>query len=151
MGKPFRPTRSWTGMFFVSWTFGDIYNTLFHPSIGEVLAQAHDRSGWRSVVGTDPVSIYLKMFRRVEPNSTMEVFLFIDDETLTEVYIFKSFQDLGGHSWGGVALYDPERGTMYQEPMLCAMHACPFLMDWAMGKEKQRDDSNLDLSRCTRA
>lgn len=150
IGKPFRPTRSWTGMFYVRWGFADIYNTLFHPSISEVLAQAHHESHWKFISGLDLVSVYLKMFGRVQPNAMMEVFLFLDEATLTEVYIFKNFEDKSA-AWAGCAMFDPAHATMVQEPMVCAMAHAPHLMAWLKGSAVGRVDNTLDLSVCKKA
>jgi len=147
MDKPFTPTRAWMGMIHVRWAFGDIYNTLFHPMISDVLALAHRQSNWDFVAGLDLVSLYLKMFGRVAPGRDMEVFLFIDVETLTEVYFFKSFEERLP-AWAGVAQFDPENSRVYQEPMQAAMMLGPHLMSWLMGDHQGRADGILDLSKC---
>jgi len=153
MGRPFKPTQSYTGTFYVDWGFGDIYNTLFHPCIGEVLAKAHSKSRWRCVEGKDIVSVYLKMPGRVEPHSNMEVFIFIDEVTLQEVYIFKNFENWS-HAWAGAALFDPQHPEIHYEIMQVAGQGAVFLMNWLMESRPPRVPdtlkSILDMSECQR-
>eukprot|EP00930_Biecheleria_cincta_P035655 TRINITY_DN24503_c0_g1_i1.p1 TRINITY_DN24503_c0_g1~~TRINITY_DN24503_c0_g1_i1.p1 ORF type:complete len:431 (-),score=65.01 TRINITY_DN24503_c0_g1_i1:117-1409(-) len=149
-GQPFRPTKSWSGIFKVDWTTSDIYNTLFHPAIGDVLAKAHHQCQWKSVAGRDIVSLYLKMFTRVEPRSDLEVYIYIDEESLTELFIFKNFAEKT-HAWGGVAMFDPEVYEMTQEAINCVRKTCPALINWSKSNASKpitQFASLLDMSKC---
>lgn len=150
-GRKFTPQRSWTGIMFCGWWHGDIYNTLFHPIMPDVLAHVHRQAGLKIFAGLDITGTMFKMFGKVEPYSNMEIFLFIDEVNKQELFVFKNFEDTK-HAWCGIAKFS-DKDFQFTFEELSAANNCPdYLMKWARHQNPKNPMAEkwIDMSQCKR-